>query len=98
MAVTSFCDAIIGNEGGAINMAKALDVPSFAVFSPFIPKGNWFGDKEKSKHSAVHLKDYLNIPEKEARELKKRPQVYYERFKPEFIMQELNRFLDKIAI
>jgi heptosyltransferase-2 len=36
MAITSHCDALIGNEGGAVNMAKALDIPTFSIFSPQI--------------------------------------------------------------
>ena len=34
MSLTSFCNAMIGNEGGAINMAKALNVPTFSIFVP----------------------------------------------------------------
>src|SRR5690606_31849878 len=41
MALTSQCDALIGNEGGAVNMAKALDIPTFSIFSPQIRKENW---------------------------------------------------------
>ena len=32
------CVVIIGNDGGAINMAKALNKPSFIIFSPWIEK------------------------------------------------------------
>lgn len=34
LGLLSHCNAIVGNEGGAINMAKALDIPTFSVYSP----------------------------------------------------------------
>ena len=33
LAITYHCNALIGNEGGAINMAKALNIKTFAIFS-----------------------------------------------------------------
>jgi len=42
LALTYHCNALIGNEGGAINMAKALQVPTFIIFSPNLNKENWF--------------------------------------------------------
>src|SRR5690606_28815072 len=38
MAIMSYCKVIIGNDGGAINIAKALNKPSFTIFSPWIEK------------------------------------------------------------
>ncbi len=57
LAVLSQCHATIGNEGGAINMAKALNVPTFAIFSPWISKEVWNLSVDGHKHIAVHLKD-----------------------------------------
>ncbi len=58
MAVLSQCDALIGNEGGAVNMAKALDVPTFTIFSPWINKGSWNMLDDGENHVAIHLQDY----------------------------------------
>lgn len=58
MAVLSQCDALIGNEGGAVNMAKALDVPTFTIFSPWINKGSWNMLTDDETHVAVHLQDF----------------------------------------
>ena len=58
MAVLSQCDALIGNEGGAVNMAKALDIPTFTIFSPWINKGSWNMLNDEDKHVAVHLQDF----------------------------------------
>jgi heptosyltransferase-2 len=41
IAIMNECDLIIGNDGGAINMAKALEKPSFIIFSPWIEKKIW---------------------------------------------------------
>ncbi len=93
IAITSYCRAIIGNEGGAIHMAKAVGVPSFAIFSPFINIENWFGNLEKKNHFAVHLKDFVEVTDEESKKTKKQPQLYYNKFKPAFIIPELKRFL-----
>ena len=36
IVTVSRCQAVIGNEGGAINIAKGLSKPTFAIFSPII--------------------------------------------------------------
>ncbi|MGM1055852.1 MAG: glycosyltransferase family 9 protein [Bacteroidota bacterium] len=58
MALTSCCDAFIGNEGGAANMAKASGVPTFSIFSPQIKKENWSIYEDGKKHVSVHLRDF----------------------------------------
>lgn len=96
LALTANCDAVIGNEGGANNMAKALDISTFSIFSPYLPKQNWFGNAEKEKHMAVHLSDYTNFNEEDKNKAKKNPKVYYQKFKPDFVKAELKRFLDRL--
>ena len=99
LAVLSQCDALIGNEGGAINMAKALDIPSFAVFSPWIRKESWSKPSTVSKHQAVHLQDFL--PEiyngKHPKTFKKQASELYFKFKFEFFRNQLEVFLKKIS-
>jgi len=93
LAITKHCDALIGNEGGAVNMAKALQVPTFIIFSPHMNKANWFGDEETKSNVAVHLSDFIKH-EKEDRILAKAdPETYYLKFKPTFITPLLNEFL-----
>lgn len=89
LAITSQCTALIGNEGGAINMAKALNIPTFTIFSPYLNKQNWFGGDE-TNHVAVHLSDYLAYDNSDA---KKHPKEYYLKFKPNFISEQLITFL-----
>ena len=93
MALTSQCDALIGNEGGAINMAKALDVPTFAIFSLQISKKVW-ASYESEDHKTVHLADFY--PELFPRK-KKEPTSGYPLMKPELFLPQLDEFLKKIT-
>lgn len=58
LAILSQCQALIGNEGGAVNMAKALSIPTFTIFSPWINKESWNMLTEQQNHEAVHIADY----------------------------------------
>ncbi len=93
LAITYHCKALIGNEGGAINMAKAMQISTFTVFSPYLNKRNWFGENETKKHVALHLSDFINYDEKDLSRAKKNPEAYYLKFKPEFIIPQLKAFL-----
>lgn len=56
IAVLAQCRALFGNEGGAANMARALDVPSFSIFSPQIPQEVW--GSHDARHPSVHLAQF----------------------------------------
>ena len=58
IAIMNNCDMIIGNDGGAINMAKALGKPSFIIFSPWIEKKIWATLEDGVHHISVHLNDF----------------------------------------
>lgn len=95
IVLTSFCTALIGNEGGAIHMAKALDVPTFAIFSPWIRTDDWNVNMENKSHRSVHLKDYK--PELyetyNQKKFKKQQAELYQHFSPEVIKNDLLDFL-----
>ena len=57
IAIMDNCDIIIGNDGGAINLAKALNKPSFIIFSPWIEKKIWATFEDGKKHLSIHLND-----------------------------------------
>jgi heptosyltransferase-2 len=100
LAITSHCTALIGNEGGAINMAKALSVPTFTIFSPWIKKEAWNMFDDGKKHVSVHLKDYdagsyLNIDHPKV--LKSRVSELYQKFKPSFFAKDLKAFLKRLS-
>ncbi len=93
LSITYHCNAVIGNEGGAINMAKALNVKTFAIFSPWIKKDDW-NLFESLTNVSVHLKDYLpNLYKKPEKELKADALDLYQKFKPEFFLEQLKVFL-----
>ncbi|MDQ6529284.1 glycosyltransferase family 9 protein [Flavobacterium sp. LHD-85] len=89
------CDAIIGNDGGAINMAKALDKPSFIIFSPWIEKKIWATFEDGIQHLSVHLKDYCPVlfQNKTEKMLKKEALPLYQKFLPEFFEDRIKLFL-----
>lgn len=95
LAITKHCDALIGNEGGAINMAKALDVKTFAIYAPWISKATWRISEDQTNHISVHLKEYK--PEiykgKIEKELKNKALTLYEEFLPNFFDKKLQEFL-----
>jgi heptosyltransferase-2 len=95
LAITSHCTAMIGNEGGAINMAKSLNVKSFVIFAPYLKKKNWFGSSEQ-KNMAVHLADYGSFEKEDYLKSKKNPEAYYRSFEPILIFPALRKFLEKL--
>lgn len=97
LMLTASCNALIGNEGGATNMAKALTVPTFTIFSPWINKDSWNMFDDNKRHVSVHLKDYhpeVYSNTKHHKELKKDAEKLYQKFKPELIKGELKEFID----
>lgn len=96
LALTSLCNALIGNEGGANNMAKALGLPTLTIFSPYLNKVNWFGENETEKNVAIHLSDYINITQSDIVLAKKTPKPFYLKLKPDFIIPQLTTFLNNV--
>ncbi|MFV0174101.1 glycosyltransferase [Empedobacter falsenii] len=96
IAITNQCDLIVGNDGGAINMTKAVGKKSFIIFSPWIDKNVWATFEDGINHTSVHLKDYF--PEKFAdlnnRRIKKRVDEFYSFFDFELFKDKLQKFLD----
>ncbi len=90
------CDMIIGNDGGAINMAKALRKPSFIIFSPWIDKAGWATFEDGINNISVHLQDYK--PELfeglDPKSIKKKYAGLYKEFTPELFASSLNKFLE----
>ena len=92
MGLTSQCAALIGNEGGAINMAKALEIPTFTIFSPFILKNDWNMFENETTNISVHISDYL--PDLDLKKSKNDTSIYG-LLKPEMFNNLLLLFLKK---
>jgi lipopolysaccharide heptosyltransferase II len=97
LALTSHCNALIGNEGGAVNMAKALNIQTFTIFSPWIKKEIWSIFENKKTNVSVHLKDYMPnwFEKKSEKEIKHNSTILYNKFKPHFFEKKLRSFCSK---
>jgi ADP-heptose:LPS heptosyltransferase len=95
IAIMNNCDLIIGNDGGAINMAKALEKPSFIIFSPWIEKKIWATLEDGVHHISVHLNDFKPelLASKTEKELKKNALSLYQEFEPELFKDKIELFL-----
>lgn len=98
LGLLSHCDALIGNEGGAVNMAKGLNIPTFSIFSPSVDKETWqiFEDK---KNISIHLKDlkpeiYKQFTEKE---IKAETFKYFDEYPFELLLEKLESFYKTIS-
>lgn len=96
LAITYHCNALIGNEGGAVNMAKAIDIPTFTIFSPWIIKEAWNSFENAKTNISVHLKDFQ--PEiydgKYEFEFKEQALSLYDQFKPQLFEDRLLYFIE----
>ena len=92
----SHCHAYIGNEGGASHMSKALDIPNFSIFAPWISKEAWMTFKKNPKNEGVHLGDYFPeaIRFTSKKERKRKIPENYRLFKPELFLDRLYSFID----
>lgn len=97
LSLTYHCDALIGNEGGAVNMAKALMKPTFTIFSTWIKKEAWNAFDDGVHNVSVHLKDFR--PElygnKSAKDMKDKAMELYGQFTPDLVLPELRTYLEK---
>lgn len=95
LALLSQCDMLIGNEGGSVNMAKALDVATFSIFTPSVRKETWQLFENEAKHTSVHLKDlkpdiYKKNTEKQ---IKENTFMYYDEYPLPLILKKLEAHL-----
>ncbi|HLN94040.1 MAG TPA: glycosyltransferase family 9 protein [Flavobacterium sp.] len=97
LALTAHCDALIGNEGGAVNMAKAIGIPTFTIFSTWIKKEAWSSFENGSTNVSVHLKDVKPelYGDKSPKEMKSQAMALYEAFTPDLISPILVDFLQQ---
>lgn len=98
LAITSHCTALIGNEGGAVNMAKALNIPTFAIFSPWIDKATWSIFEDDDKNKSVHIKDYRSELYKNhsEKDMKSKALQLFEEFNPKLFVDKLYLFLNQL--
>ena len=96
LAITSLCKAMIGNEGGATNMSKALNIPTFSIYSPNVKKQDWSYFENQTTILSVHIDDYLVGEEQEiVHEMYETQNIsaILNKFKPELFKSKLTDFL-----
>ncbi len=95
LILASCCTAVIGNEGGAINMGKALRIPTFSIYSPWIKKEVWALFEDDKEHVSVHLKDFKPdfFHDKTTQLLKDDNADLYKEFTPDLILEKMKQFL-----
>lgn len=82
--ICSACDAYVGNEGGAANIAKALSLPTFSIYSPLVKKQDWALYEDGIRNMSIHPEDFSA-----------KPPGSYTDLKPEKFLGELRNFLRK---
>lgn len=94
------CAVLVSNEGGAVHIAKALNKPTFTIFSPYINKDDWSSFEDGIKHKSVHLLDFLpnaisELSYEQNKMIEKNPRELYLKLTPEMIIPQLEEFLKK---
>ena len=98
LTVLAHCNACIGNEGGDINMAKAVYVPTFAIFSPWIPHAGWASYEQTGLNASVHLQQLH--PEiyqgQEEKALQAKATELYKKLEASVVSRELEKFIGRM--
>jgi len=94
------CDLYFGNEGGAANIMKALEIPTFSIHSPIVKKSYWAIYEDEEKHVSIHLEDFQphlfkSCPRKFS---KQKNAALYQKLNPELIKLKLSTFLKNLEI
>ncbi|KFF05885.1 glycosyltransferase family 9 protein [Flavobacterium reichenbachii] len=97
IATMNLCDFIIGNDGGAINMAKALDKPTFTIFSPHVRKNDWATFEDGLQNISVHLNDFKPelLRKFSEKEMKINASELYQELKPELFKDQISAFINR---
>ncbi|MGV7105615.1 glycosyltransferase family 9 protein [Flavobacterium sp. U410] len=96
------CDVFIGNEGGAVHIAKALNKPTFTIFSPYVNKDHWASFEDGKFHTSVHLLEekpdlYSAFTFEERKKIEANPTIMYRELTPEIMIPKMKKFLaDKL--
>jgi heptosyltransferase-2 len=93
------CDLLISNEGGSVHIAKALDKPTFTIYSPYITKNHWNCFEDGKMHDSIHLFEndpeyYDSLSREQKKKIEKNPETLYRKLTPELILAKLLPYLE----
>lgn len=97
LALLSQCEMLIGNEGGAVNMAKALEIPTFSIFTPSVRKETWQLFENEAKNASIHLKDLKpEIYEQHTEQyIKEHTLQYYVEYPLDLMLKKLDTYFQE---
>ncbi len=100
LSIMSHIQVLIGNEGGAINMAKALQKPSFSIYSPHKFRENWGCYENETIHQSAHLEEILPeyLFQFDLKATIRNPEEWYQKITPEYLKNKIDAYLPKIGI
>ncbi|HLV91772.1 MAG TPA: glycosyltransferase family 9 protein [Aequorivita sp.] len=93
------CDILISNEGGSVHITKALERPTFTIYSPYVNKEHWCSFEDGDQHDSIHLLEenpnlFKSFTLEERRKIEENPHSLYKQLTPEMILKKLKPFLD----
>jgi len=91
------CDILVANEGGSVHMAKALNKPTFTIYSPYILKDHWASFEDGAMHESIHLLEekpnLFEVDREQRKAIEKDPTHLYRALTPDMIIKKLDAFL-----
>lgn len=92
------CDVLVANEGGTVHIAKALQKPTFTLFSPYVNKEHWASFEDGVKHTSIHLREekpelYTEFTYEARKKMEADPSPWYHELKPALYWNRLQTFL-----
>ncbi len=90
-ALCSNCSFYFGNEGGTRHMVQALQIPSFAIYSPSASKKTWLPANSVTA-SGICVDDVLSKEEQK----NKSKEECYNAITPDKVFQQLNDMLKRL--
>jgi heptosyltransferase-2 len=91
------CKLLIANEGGTVHIAKALDKPTFTIFSPYVLKEHWASFEDGKMHTSIHLldekPDLFSKDREHRKKIEEDPSFLYKQLTPNLIITKLDKFL-----
>lgn len=93
------CSLLVSNEGGSVHIAKALEKPTFTIYSPYIDKDAWNSFEDGKFHQSIHLLEenpdlFSSFSPEERKRIETNPDSLYLKLTPEMIISKLEPFLE----
>jgi len=93
------CDLLVSNEGGSVHITKALDKPTFTIYSPYVNKEHWCSFEDGNHHDSIHLLEekpdlFNSFTREERKKIEADPDSLYLNLTPAMILSKLKPFLE----